>query len=125
MNKDKLYSLLVDAIIRFDESQGILHTKDSLKILSTETAYGEIEAKESDAFLNARNALIESGKVLREERNKGLIEGLVFSGLGNMNPAVLVISVEKNTIYISAYAKEGLIKQHTAEKAIKRFQKAL
>jgi len=125
MNKDKLFSLLADAIVRFDDSQGIPQTKESLKLLSTETAYFELQKEGDDVFLSARNALIESGKVLEEDRDNGLLEGLVFSGIGNMNPAVLVISVEKDIIYISAYAKEGLIKQHTAEKAIKKYLKAI
>lgn len=38
-----------------------------------------------------------------------------------MNPSVVVISVEDSTIRICAYAKEGLIKQHSAEKAIEKY----
>ena len=42
-----------------------------------------------------------------------------------MNPAVIVIDVEQEKLKISAYAKEGLFSQHTAEKAIDRLLQAL
>ena len=41
-----------------------------------------------------------------------------------MNPAVVLLWIEGNDIHIKATAKEGLIKQHTAEKAIEIFKSA-
>ena len=94
-------------------------------VKSTEAAYKEVKAKEKDAFLNARNALMESGLVTGENRDAGIVEGIVYAGVANMNPSVVVISVEDSTICICAYAKEGLIKQHTAEKAIEKYIRVL
>lgn len=37
-----------------------------------------------------------------------------------MNPAIVVLKKENDRMIGNAYAKEGLIKQHTAEKAIQR-----
>ena len=83
------------------------------------------ESKESDVFLNARNALMECGKVLREDRESNIAEGIIYAGVGNMNPSIVVISVSGKKITIAAYAKEGLINQHTAKKAIERYSSVL
>jgi len=55
------------------------------------------------------------------------LAALVGSGFGNMNPTIICIefipSDDKNTtLYLSATAKEGLIKQKSAEKAVKNLK---
>ena len=125
MTKDKMNELLADAVIRFNESLGLNMTKGVIKLLPTETASRSIMAREEDAFLNTRNALMECGKVISEDRDSGYIEGIIFAGVANMNAAVVVMTVQASVILIYAYAKEGLIKQHTAEKAIERFISSL
>ena len=125
MKKEQMDKLLGDAVVRFYKLKGLEPTKAAMKRLPTETAYKEVQAKESDAFLNARNALMESGLVTEENRDAGIVEGIVYAGVANMNPAVVVICVEDSTIRICAYAKEGLIKQHTAEKAIEKYIRVL
>lgn len=42
-----------------------------------------------------------------------------------MNPAFLLLWIEGETIHLTASAKEGLIKQHTAERAVDTFKAAL
>ena len=42
----------------------------------------------------------------------------VGSGIGGMNPAVVELCFHNDRLEIGAWAKEGFIKQHTAEKAI-------
>lgn len=37
-----------------------------------------------------------------------------------MNPAAVAVKIKGSKILVKAYAKEGLIKQHTAEKAVKQ-----
>ena len=49
-----------------------------------------------------------------------LFHAIAFSGAANLNPTIVVIVVEDTTIRINAYAKEGSINQHTAQKAVKR-----
>jgi len=53
------------------------------------------------------------------------ISGVIFAGTANMNPSFAVLWIEGNTIGIKASAKEGLIKQHTAEGAVEIFESAL
>lgn len=43
---------------------------------------------------------------------------IVGSGVWSMNPAVVELSFGDTHMEITAWAKEGIIKQHTAEKAI-------
>ena len=43
---------------------------------------------------------------------------IVGSGVWSMNPAVVELSFGDTYMEITAWAKEGIIKQHTAEKAI-------
>lgn len=53
-----------------------------------------------------------------------VVSGVIGSGAMNMNPAVIIgviYTVEgRTTVLVKAVAKEGLIKQKTAEKAVKR-----
>lgn len=41
-------------------------------------------------------------------------------GTANMGSAILIVRINGENVDIDAYAKEGLINQHTAEGAIKR-----
>ena len=43
---------------------------------------------------------------------------IVGSGVWNMNPALVELHFHDTHMEITAWAKEGIIKQHTAEKAI-------
>ncbi len=104
---------------------GYKATKGIIDKLPTCSEWKTVVTKETDAFLNARNAVMETGKVLLEDRDQGTIEGIIYAGAGNMNPAIVVVRIFDNSITISAFAKEGLIDQHTAKKAIDRFVSAL
>lgn len=57
------------------------------------------------------------------------LSALVGSGFQNMNPTVLYVTFERvddtTNIHISGFAKEGLIKQHSAEKAVLRVLEGL
>lgn len=50
------------------------------------------------------------------------LAAVIGSGAFNMNPAVVYFEIldSDSTVTITGTAKEGLIKQHTAEKAVKR-----
>ena len=106
-----------------------LGAKTGMKRLPTKEAYLETEPKDKDsyqaAYQNSKDALLRCGRLLEEDTFSGKITGIVFAGMKDMSPAVLVIQVEQENLKISAYAKEGLISQHTAEKAIDKFVQAL
>ena len=142
MDREKIDAYLVNsgADAAFDSSSELqlpkflkgsteLGAKTGMKRLPTKEAYLETEPKEKDsyqaAYQNAKDALLRCGRLLEEDTFGGEITGIVFAGIKDMNPAVLVIQVEQENLKISAYAKEGLISQHTAEKAIDKFVQAL
>jgi hypothetical protein len=97
--------------------------------LSSSSAEGTLEVPMNarDALVHAFRALTEVGELLPDETEHGIpaLRAVVGSGTLGMNPAVVDLSVEPVAeslarVTIRATAKEGLIKQHTAEKAIKR-----
>lgn len=55
------------------------------------------------------------------------LRGIVGSGVGSLNPAyvIIVVDAQSSTIGIAAHAKEGLIKQRTAQKAVAKVRSAL
>ena len=145
MDKDKINSYLENALAKAaldntpDRYMGIpvpmkgvgagAGSKLATKLLSVKEAHCEAEPRERDsyqaAYQNTKNALIKTGEVLEEDEFTGTITGIVFAGIQDRNPAVLVIDVEQENLKISAYAKEGIINQHTSEKAIDKFVNAL
>lgn len=50
---------------------------------------------------------------------------IIGSGTARMNPAVVELTARSGQIEVRAWAKEGLIKQRTAEKAINAVRSAL
>jgi hypothetical protein len=97
--------------------------------LSSSSAEGTLEVPMNarEALGQAFKALTELGEILPDEIEHAApaLRAVVGSGALGMNPAVVDLSVEPVTeslakVTIRATAKEGLIKQHTAEKAVKR-----
>ena len=74
------------------------------------------------------SALTRLGRLQVEESDGSpypMLKAVVGSGSLNMNPAVVFLEILEGSsdtceITITAAAKEGLIKQHTAEKAVQR-----
>lgn len=87
-----------------------------------------IKATPERAIQLGFSALTRFGRLQGEESGGSpypLLKAVVGSGFLNMNPAVVFLEILKGRsdtceVTITAAAKEGLIKQHTAEKAIRR-----
>jgi predicted esterase len=71
-----------------------------------------------------RTALSECGTILEENIEDGIISGVILSGAANMNPAFLLLKADGTSIHLAVNEKDGLIKQHTAERAIDAFKSA-
>ena len=125
MNQEDLNEKLAKAIGKYSLMIGYKTTKSIIDKIPTLSKSKSIILSGGDAFLNARNAVMETGKVLLEDRERNTVEGIIYAGTANMNPAIVVIIISGKTVTISAFAKEGLINQHTAKKAIDRFTSAL
>ena len=104
------------------------------KLLSTQEYEITILVKATAAAVvsGLTDILATEGMVLSSEAGREAVEvkGLVYSGLLNMNPAILIAHLEQigpdiMSVSITGKAKEGLIKQHTAEKAVRRIVEAI
>lgn len=78
-----------------------------------------------DSYAAAKAALCKCGTILEENSADKIISGIILSGAANMNPAFVVLWIEGGAIHVRASAKEGIIKQHTAERAVEAFTAAL
>ena len=64
-------------------------------------------------------------QILDIDEEESVLTVAVKSGSFNMHEAVLALIKEDGVIHLGAYASEGLISQHTSEKAIKRIKELL
>lgn len=119
MNKIEMDELLSMYISKYGGMRGKSGAYSVAKKLKMESVMDEIFLGEN-AFQAILNALIKSGKILETNIEEKQACAVIAAGTANMNPAIVVIKTEENgKVSIIATAKEGLIKQHTAEKAIK------
>ncbi len=77
------------------------------------------------SFESVKNRIIGIATVLEEDSDNQIYVISISAGIANMNGALVVVQLEHDKLYFVSYAKEGLIKQHTAEKAIKRIIECL
>lgn len=73
-------------------------------------------------FSQLRDALIRLGKILFEDTDNSVYVAAIRIGSFGANSAVVAIQQRGSKLNISAFAKEGLIKQNLAEKAITKIK---
>ena len=69
-------------------------------------------------YYQAVEAVNKVGRILNKDDEKQECVAVVNSGIWNMNIAFVALKSECDKTYVAAFAKEGIIKQHTAQKAI-------
>lgn len=108
--------------------------KWSARRLKTETAQEVIEVAPAEqrrilAELAAGTSSAAGSFGRLDSRDDAVVtlRGIVGSGVGSLNPAyvIIVVDAQSSTIGIAAHAKEGLIKQRTAQKAVAKVRSAL
>ncbi len=77
------------------------------------------------SMLKIRDTLLKIGTLLQENLEEEYYIGTLAAGIGNKNTAYIIIKKNKNSLDVCCYAREGLIKQHTARKAINKFEREL
>lgn len=123
MDQEEIKELLAEIISRYaPPGPGAWGAKKGSSKLPMSCVEARVEAG-CNAYAAARTALARCGAIL-EEGEKNVITGVILAGALDMNPAFIIIRAEENVLHIIAQAKEGLIKQHTAEKAIRKFRDA-
>lgn len=70
--------------------------------------------------MKLRDHLIEIGTILEYDEDASIFIAAVNAGFGNRNPALIGLMLQGKTLYAAAYAKEGLIHQDTAQKALQK-----
>ena len=71
-------------------------------------------------FAQLRDSLLGQGKILEEDFRKKMYVISIMAGAADMNEAVVAVRLSGDSLDFAGYAREGLIKQHTAEKAIEK-----
>lgn len=125
MTTEQMNELLADIISTYAPRFGRSLNKRVVLKLVTLSVEEELENITGDSYVLAKTALSECGIILEESVADHTIAGVVMSGAANMNPAFVVLRIEDGRVHVKASAKEGLNKQHTAEKAIQIFKSAL
>ena len=86
---------------------------------------GEIEYPAGvNALLATRDALLETGTILEEDLDSCYYVAEVEAGAANANTALVVAIVGGRRCALGSCAKEGLIKQSTAKKAVEKVKEA-
>ena len=77
------------------------------------------------AFLQLRDVLLNIGTILEEDKDNNIYVAVIESGVMNANPCIVVTQLFENKAVMFGFAREGLIKQQTARKAINKLKKEL
>ena len=90
----------------------------SLIRLKEENIYNDEIEIQPMSFNQLRDKLIGKGTILDEDFEKQIYTINVMSGFANQNTATIAIKLIGNKLELAGYAREGIIKQHTVEKAV-------
>lgn len=106
----------------------------AMRYLSSEVYEASVEfaGDPADTVTRCYETLTELGEPTASEEavDHPRLQAVIGSGFMRLNPAVVEIDVKPtgsaaSQVSVRASAKEGLIKQHTAEKAVRRVVEAL
>ena len=90
----------------------------SLIRLKEENIYNDEIEIQPMSFVQLRDKLIGKGTILDEDFEKQIYTINIMSGFANQNTATIAIKLAGNKLELAGYAREGIIKQHTVEKAV-------
>ena len=122
MNKE-IEMLLHKAIKKYGIQENIYVGKN-IELKEKWTSSAVIEKKDLDDY-GVRNSLIKCSRILEEDLEKHIYVALVkLPGIGNRE-VLLVSQRTGDVVSIATFAKEGLISQRMAEKAIDLFKECL
>lgn len=120
MEDTQTAQLLMDILLQ-NKIMGIMAATKVMRKLPAISYSDKIDVNGMDLFDVSQELLQSYGRIVGTDNINRVICAIVGSGAMNMNPAALVVRTEEGVVYASAAAKEGLIKQRTAEKAVNHF----
>lgn len=78
----------------------------------------EATGNPAQVFVQAQEVLRRCGEIIEVDESSNRVFGVVESGSGGLNPAVVTVTVGgSGQVTVRGVAAEGLIKQHAGEKA--------
>lgn len=122
MNQEQVNQLLAEIVSMYAPAPGKKGAKWAVSKLPMSSAEEQIFIG-SLPCAAVKTAFARCGTILREDQSA--FAGVILAGVMDMNPAFVTVWTEDTILHIFAQAKEGLIKQHTAEKAIQKLKSAL
>lgn len=121
MDKEQLNELLVSALMSYQLCGNGFAIRKAAEKLASKSFFDQLKVGGENKYQKCLDLLSSYGTVIEAYPDKCTIVGLVGSGTLNMNPTALVINVTDDAIFAVATAKEGLINQKSAEKAVQHF----
>lgn len=116
--EDYINEVLCSAVAEYASIYGNLTQKAVHKITSKLTTESVKAVFDKITYYQAVEAVNKVGRILNKDDEKQECVAVVNSGIWNMNIAFVALKSECDKTYVAAFAKEGIIKQHTAQKAI-------
>ncbi len=101
-----------------DYKKELVSKLKSLIRLKEENIYNDEIEIQPMSFNQLRDKLIGKGTILDEDFEKQIYTINVMSGFANQNTATIAIKLTGNKLELAGYAREGIIKQNTVEKAV-------
>ena len=101
-----------------DYKKDLVSKLKSLIRLKEENIYNDEIEIQPMSFNQLRDKLIGKGTILDEDFEKQIYTINIMSGFANQNTATIAIKLTGNKLELAGYAREGIIKQHTVEKAV-------
>ena len=127
MTREQIEQDLINSLDYLTSNNGRMFKGSLQKVsskLKTEIEF-DIFHVEGLSYGLLRDALTRIGEVVEDREAKSEIIARVGAGFADLNIALLVISITGEFISVASYAKEGLINQHTAKKAINNLKNSL
>jgi len=129
LQEDDINRILVEELGKMGAigmSGGAAGARFSAKRLATDSYQTTIQPELSNAALvKIVKRHFNYQKPENVEGDRLLFRRTVGSGFFNMNPTLLFAIVDGQAVHLVAYAKEGLLQQHSAQKAVEAFAKVL
>lgn len=118
MNKKQMDALLVKAV----KSYVIGISEKELEKVPDKSEFEVIENIEISYKAAEEKIMLFGGKILEEKEKINCMIVRINAGVANANECIMVLHISEGSIEVCGYAKEGLIKQHTTSKAIKKIK---
>ena len=120
MDKESLYKQLENAVIKYEPGAD----KKMLSRVKKQCVYDEICTSNLNYDL-LHDKLLLIGTILEEDENSSTYIAVVKAGVNNSNPCIMAVNLADTKVTVCAFAREGIIKQNTSNKAIEKLKNTL